>query len=348
MFLLGVSDDGNPTGLTVTDKLLLDIADMRSNGRILPLPSMTVEKRQLHGVAVVLIAVAPADSPPVRYKGRVHIRVGPRRDLASRQDERILNDRRIASDKPFDLMPTRARLEDLDTRYFAEVYLRRAVAADVLARNNRTEEEQLRATAMIDGSATPASTVQGVLVLGREPVQFIGGAYTQFLRIGGTALSDPILDAAHYTGKIEVVHDRIMEKLQAHIMVAVEIPTGARERRHESVPAAALQQLVANALMHRNYDGTNAPTKVTWFNDRVEIMSPGGPYGDVTVENFGQPGNADYRNPNLAAAMRNLGLAQGFGVGIVMARAALAAAGCPPIEWDVDRHWVRAIVRIAQ
>ena len=118
--------------------------------------------------------------------------------------------------------------------------------------------------------------------------------------------------------------------------------------RTQSIPAAALQQLVANALMHRNYEGTNAPTRVTWFNDRVEISNPGGPYGDVTIENFGRPGMADYRNPNLAAAMRNLGLAQRFGVGIVMAQAAMAAAGCPPIEWQVDSHWVRATVRKAQ
>ena len=139
-----------------------------------------------------------------------------------------------------------------------------------------------------------------------------------------------------------------MDKLKAHIMVAVEIPAGERERRHESVPVAALQQLFANAIMHRSYEGTNAPIRVTWFNDRVEILSPGGPYGNVTVENFGRPGNADYRNPNLAAAMRNLGFVQRFGVGIQMAQAAVAAAGCPPIEWEVDSHWVRATVRKAQ
>ena len=54
-------------------------------------------------------------------------------------------------------------------------------------------------------------------------------------------------------------------------------------------------------------------------NDRIEILSPGGPFGQVTVENFGQPGIVDYRNPNLAEAMRVLGLVQRFGVGIAIA-----------------------------
>jgi ATP-dependent DNA helicase RecG len=106
----------------------------------------------------------------------------------------------------------------------------------------------------------------------------------------------------------------------------------------------ALEQLVANAIMHRTYEGTNAPIRITWFNDRVEIRSPGGPYGSVTVERFGQPGMTDYRNPNLAAAMKNLGIVQRFGVGIGLATAALAEGGFPPLTWDVDSHSVCATV----
>lgn len=129
---------------------------------------------------------------------------------------------------------------------------------------------------MADGGATSAATVQGVLVLGRDPVHVVRGAHAQLLRIGGAALAHPILDAAHETGKIEVVHDRIMDTLQAHIMAAVESHTGARGRRHESMPAAAQLHLVAHALMHRNHDEANAPIEVTWCNGRHEIVSPGG------------------------------------------------------------------------
>ena len=52
--------------------------------------------------------------------------------------------------------------------------------------------------------------------------------------------------------------------------------------------------------MHRTYEATNAPVRVNWFDDRIEIISPGGPFGSVSDANFGEPGVTDYRNPNLA------------------------------------------------
>ncbi|HET9079368.1 MAG TPA: ATP-binding protein [Trebonia sp.] len=63
---------------------------------------------------------------------------------------------------------------------------------------------------------------------------------------------------------------------------------------------------------------------MTWFDDRVEIHSPGGPFGQVTVETIGQPGLTDYRNPTLAGVMNRLGFVQRFGVGIQVSRDRLA------------------------
>jgi len=97
--------------------------------------------------------------------------------------------------------------------------------------------------------------------------------------------------------------------------------------------------------MHRAYEATNAPVRVCWFNDRIEIHNPGGPYGDVNVENFGHPGRNDYRNPNIADAMRVLQLVQRFGVGIQLAQRALAENGSPPAEFLVETTHVTAILR---
>jgi ATP-dependent DNA helicase RecG len=107
-------------------------------------------------------------------------------------------------------------------------------------------------------------------------------------------------------------------------------------------PPAALQQLSRNAVMHRAYKSTNAPVRAYWFDDRIEIISPGGPFGEVTIANFGQPGIADYRNPHLAEAMRVLNLVQRFGVGIALAQAALRDNGNPPVRFEVDANWVFA------
>ncbi len=345
---VGLDDPGRPVGLPITDELLQQLADMRSDGNILPIPTLSVEKRQIGGTDVAVVTVAPALAPPVSFKGRIHIRVGPRRAIASRQDEIILNERRRAHDLPFDLTGKySAELKDLDIRYFLEEYVPRAVAPDVLAANDRSDVDRLMACRMIltDGNNTP--TVAGLLVCGRNPRLHIGCDYVQFLRINGTDLADPIVDAEAFEGKVEQIYAQTMSKLKAYRNVAVEILESG-ERQTESVPLVALQQLVANAIMHRSYEGTNAPIRITWFNDRVEIFSPGGPYGLVNQENFGQPNFADYRNLELAEAMRILGIVQRFGVGIRLAQTATRDAGLPPIVWEVSAAHVRATIHFGR
>lgn len=82
------------------------------------------------------------------------------------------------------------------------------------------------------------------------------------------------------------------------------------------------------------------------FDDRIEITNPGGPYGGVTTDNFGRPGIVSYRNPNLAEAMRALGLVQRYGVGIPLARRKLIENGQSEPVFDVDAHWVNCTVRV--
>ena len=71
-----------------------------------------------------------------------------------------------------------------------------------------------------------------------------------------------------------------------------------------------------------------------------------GPYGDVSEATFGQPGLIDYRNPNLAEAMRVSGLVQRYGVGIPIARRELHANNQPAPDFDVDAHRVRCTVYV--
>ena len=108
---------------------------------------MTVEARMLAGARVAVLTAWPSDSPPVRYKGRIWIRVGPRRAHATAQDERILNEKRRHRDPHFDAQPVpTASIADLDLRRFEEDYLPQAVDAAALAENDRSTE------ASVDGS----------------------------------------------------------------------------------------------------------------------------------------------------------------------------------------------------
>ena len=155
VLFIGAKDDGTCAYLLVTDHLLLTLADMKTDGNILPLPSMSVEKRTLGGAEMAVIIVQPSDAPPVKYKGRIWVRTGPRRSIASAQDERILNERRRHRDLPFDLRPIQhAKLDDLNRRLFEEDYLPGAFAADILEKNERSYEERLAACRMESGRAS--------------------------------------------------------------------------------------------------------------------------------------------------------------------------------------------------
>ena len=342
--LVGVRDDGSCTSLSIDDALLKLLANIRGDGDILPLPSLTVQKRVLRNGTVAVITVQPSSEPPVRYRGRVWVRVGPSVREASVADERLLGERRRASDLPFDLRPAGgAAVDDLDLDFVRRQYLPNAIADDVLERNERPIEHQLRSLRLTHGDAP---TLGAILAFGSYPQTYVPGAYLQFLRIDGTAITDPIRDQKQLTGRLDIVVRRLDELLELNVSVHTQVAGTARERRRPDYPVDALRQLAHNAVMHRSYEGTNTPVRVHWFTDRVEIISPGGLYGRITPENFGK-GDTDYRNPLLAEVMYHLGFAQRFGLGVPLAREALAANGNPPPEFRFEPALVVVTVRPA-
>ena len=348
LVFVGARDDGSPSGLEVDDRLLLQLADIKTDGNIVPPPTMTVEKRILLGAPVALVVVQPSDAPPVRYQGRTWVRVGPRRATATAQDERVLSEKRRHRDPHFDARAVPgAGLADLRVGLFQDEYLPAALDPEALAANDRTFEERLAAAKMILSPEEPTPTVAGILVLGKEPRDHLPGAYVQFLRIAGTEWGGEVLDEARCDGPVTDVVRRLDDKLIAHNRTAVDFVSDRLERRKSDYPLLALQQLVRNAVMHRSYEGTNAPIQVYWFDDRIEIGNPGGPYGSVNAQNFGEPGMVDYRNPILAEAMRVLGLVQRYGFGIPAARQALRENGQPEPEFRVEPDRVRCTVWLA-
>ena len=80
-------------------------------------------------------------------------------------------------------------------------------------------------------------------------------------------------------------------------------------------------------------------------NDLPGHNQPGGPYGNVTSENFGQPGAVDYRNPNIADVLKTFGFIQAFGRGIAVARSAMKENGNPPLEFQTSQTAVLCTLR---
>lgn len=346
VLFIGAKDNGEPSNLEITDQLLISLADMKTDGNILPLPVLSVEKRTLEGAEMAIVTVMPSDMPPVKYDGRIWVRTGPRRSIANEQEERILNEKRRYKSLPFDLYPVpTAKLSDLSRLIFESEYLPAAFADDVLDANGRTYEERLASCKMIVSPTDTTPTIMGLLAIGKTPQDFITGARIQFLRINGVEWADPVIDEEDIGGAVVEMLRRVEEKLTAHNRTSVDVTSSATHGINQPYPLAAIHQIIYNAVLHRTYEKTNAPIRVYWFNDRIEITSPGGPYGNVTVENFGTPGVTDYRNPNIGDILKTFGYVQAFGRGIEIARKKLRDNGNPELQFEVNQSTVQCIIR---
>ena len=181
-------------------------------------------------------------------------------------------------------------------------------------------------------------TNAAILLFGRDARAFFPGAYIQFLRIDGTELTDPIRDHKEIGGPIPDQVRQLEELLRLNIRTSAAIGNGVR-REQADYPIRALEQICRNAILHRNYDSSTMPIKVHWYADRVEIMNPGGLYGDVTPETIFQNVTA-YRNPLLAEGLKNLNIVERFGVGLQIARKSLSENGNPPLKYDFQPNFV--------
>ncbi len=340
---IGVDDSGNPVSLPITDQLLLTLSDMRSDGNILPLPHMTVRKVTLKGTPVAVVEVHPSHMPPVRLRGQVWIRVGPRRATASLQEERVLTERQIAGSRTFDHRPCLdATLDDLLVESFRSEYLPRVVDASVIAQNNRSAEEQLASLRFYD-LRRQSPTYAGLLVFGKDPLNFMPGAFIQFVRFDGVTLADSVQDEKPITGNLLTQLLQIDNLLPLQIRAARVSARGLRQEEIADYPLAAVRELTLNAIMHRVYEATSAPVRINWFADRVEIQNPGGLYGHVTPENYERV--SDYRNPVIAEVLKALGYVEKFGTGITRANAALRANNNPPAEFTFEATHVLVTIR---
>ncbi|WP_071455194.1 ATP-binding protein, partial [Gloeomargarita lithophora] len=294
---------------------------------------------------LAVVIVEPSDAPPVRFDGRTYIRVGPRRATATHEEERRLNEKRRARDLPFDLCPlVSASIDDLNLDIFQREYLTSALAPEVLEENQRSPHQQLASVRFATPPPESCPTVLGILIIGKDARQFVPGHYIQFLRIDGTELGNPIKDQKEISGSLLDILRILDETLQVNISIASDITSQSLELQHPDYPIEALRQLVRNAVMHRSYEQTNAPVKVYWFSDRIEISNPGGLFGQVNPENFGH-GVTDYRNPHLAGVMKDLGYVQRFGYGIPTAKCALEKNGNPPPEFSFNDTHTLVVVR---
>ncbi|MDR2791339.1 MAG: putative DNA binding domain-containing protein [Tannerellaceae bacterium] len=330
--IIGVKDNGELSGLKVTDNLLLQISNIRTDGNILPQPIMAVAKYGFEGGDVLMVEVQPSGFPPVRYRGRVWVRVGPRKSIASEAEEKKLAERRLNSAHSFDAMPCRGTtISDLDTSLIKREFLPKAVDEEILVEDNRSIAEQLTSLGYYD-LHYDCPTNGAIILFGKTPERYVHGAYVQYVRFRGVNRADDIVNEHKFNGNL----CRELVKMDTFIETSISqkrpIPVSVlREETVSKYPYWATRELLMNAIMHRDYD-TNSPVLFYEYDDRIEIQNPGGLFGNVSPANF--PDVSDYRNPFIAEAMKILGYVNRFSRGVYRVRKELEENGNGAASFD--------------
>ncbi|MBR4487156.1 MAG: putative DNA binding domain-containing protein [Bacteroidales bacterium] len=339
--ILGAYDNGTLSGLKVDDALLKKIAAIRSDGNVLPLPVMSVERFEFPEGDLLVAEVSPSLLPPVRYRGRTFVRIGPRRDIATEAEERILMERRTSYMATFDAMPCLgATINDIDTHYIKQEYLPQVIDAEVLSGDQRDIKEQLAAIHLYD-LTHDCPTNAAIILFGKNPRYFFPGFYIQYVRFAGKAIGGAVLNEKRFQGPLY----RLLPEMEMFVSNAIitQRPVSVslfREKTVINYPNNALRELLMNACMHRDYQA-NMPVRLYQFEDHIEIMNAGGLYGEARPENF--PNVNDYRNPIVAEAMKEMKYVNMFNQGIRRVQEMLLENNNKEAEFDVSKLTVFAV-----
>mgnify|MGYP003551873406 FL=1 len=331
--LLGVNDDGSVKGISIGDEELQKIGNVKSNGNVLPQPSLLVSPVfHIDGGDIVVVEVPPSLYPPVRYDGRCWIRVGPRKAEASLEEERILTERRVSYAKTYDLVPALgSSIEDISVELFKINYLPSAIDNDTLAENGRTIEEQLASLRFYD-IKEKCPTNAGILLFGLNPEFYLPGAYTQYIKFSEKEMTSDVVFEKKFSGALITELRQLNDFIKSNVIKERQIKKDSfQEDIARNYPYWALRELVMNAIMHRSYE-SNAPIYIYEFSDRIEIINPGGLFGEATPQNF--PNASDYRNVVLAEAMKILGYVNRFNYGVTRAKNELIENGNGEPDFD--------------
>lgn len=321
--IIGAYDDGSLNGLKVTDELLRNLAGLRSDGNILPQPALMVEKFSFPDGDIAVVEVKPSKNTPVKYKGTVYIRIGPRRGEANDEELRILREKSEVKSQTFDTTPClHTTIDDLDLDLFKSEYLPKMVSANILKGDKRGIKQQLASLKLFD-PAQDCPTVAGILLIGKDPSHILFGAYIQYVEFAGKSITSKVINERQFSGNLIT----ILKEIDYFIKYTIQkqrpvFVTVLREEMKINYPYEAIRELAMNLIMHRTYE-TNAPARFYEYSDRIVMDNPGGLYGKVQPENF--PHVNDYRNPVIAEAMKGLGYVNRFNRGISMVQEQLDA-----------------------
>ena len=228
-------------------------------------------------------------------------------------------------------------------------FLRRERAASPRVFSGLSDEDALLTMGVTGRGANgePKPTLAGLMALGRHPQKHFPRANVTFAVFPGSSKENLAEDGARFLdsrtiiGSIPVMVAETLAAVRRNMKTSSYIEGGSR-RDVPEYPEVAIREAVANALMHRDYspEGIGSQVQANMYADRIEVISPGGLYGTVTVDNIGKYGASSSRNQYLSRILESAPYPEGYpekgyvvenkGTGFAQIQASLKECGMAP------------------
>jgi ATP-dependent DNA helicase RecG len=311
VILIGVSDDGEVTGVTVGRKTLEDFANWvkrNTDPQVYP----DVKVRKVNGKDLVQVSVKESDEKPVFFKDRAYQRVGKTnqrlsasklRELAKQERVKLHWDERICE---------RATLDDIDEEKVKRFL---AMAKEERNLNIRPDISIGEALERLELARNGLLTNAAVLLFGKKPQRFFLQAETRCGRFKGTKPIKPFLDMKVFDGSVIDQVEMALDFTLRHINMAAWVEAGKAERQERwEYPPDAIREAIVNAICHRDYE-IAANVQVRIFDDRIEIWGCGSLLSPLTVESLSREHPSVLRNPLIGRCFFLIGLIEQWGTG---------------------------------
>jgi ATP-dependent DNA helicase RecG len=259
--------------------------------------------------------------------GRVLIRAGAENRPLSGTEIRQLAATKGSGDFEAELVPA-ARRSDLDEAIIAEYITKRE--EKLRRRFNQSTNDVLREAGFADEHGDP--TAAGVLLLGKNPQAFLLQSGLIFVRFPGTQPTSSGEQAGYgrreeITGALPRLIEEAWEVIHQEMRVGAVV-TGLKREETTEYPPFAVREALINAVAHRDYRLAGRRIEVRMFDDRLEIISPGGLAGYITIDNIVEEHFS--RNPRMVHGLFQWGYIEELGLGIDKMIEDMLAAGQPP------------------
>lgn len=271
------------------------------------------DQHELPGGTVVALKVTRSPELHALADGRVLIRAGPENRPMSGDAIRQLAATKSSGD--FEGEPVAgATLVDLDKELIDEYLKLRAERGHALNKGN-LQDHLVDIGAMLD-DGTP--TVTGMLLFGKRPQTFLPQSGLVFVKFAGKEARGRD-GLAGYGRRVEVEGPlaRVIERawgLIAEEMRVEAVVTGLRREEVPEYPRFAVREALVNAVCHRDYRLSGRRVEIRMYEDRLEVISPGGLPGYITLDNIVEEHFS--RNPRIVSGLFQWGYIEELGLGI--------------------------------